>query len=728
MKKSLLYILFLLFITISVHASSITITTPRDTYSIKETVQVEIITDIKPLNQISIQNLKLTNESTEIPVQYFIEKLSDQHYFVYFNIPDVEKDKYKFQIKNIQYVEDGFLKQKTEIKEIYINKINSGFYFLLSKQNTDGGFNTISETAIASLALKNVYPENAQRALNYLMNNQDEEGCYPKNNCNIKDTAFALLALKEFNKETLKTRNYLLDAQNNFNIGKWTLSLYSGNSQCAVNNKDYHVTGKQTIDIESPDMAISCQQSTKVILRHSFLGNERITYNAEIKNISIMIDNTGCFGKEYRSSCDYEATGISTYVLQKIGQEVRTDWFEKNPSDKKTIDQALLYLIKNNPYAKDWLLANVITDSNAWPYETSSGQKNIDVYSSIFATLSLKDTEQYKKSLDFLERQTTKDPLTSSLILYFFLNAERKNPVISIFPGVVYKKDSFKLIMKSRDDLPVAVDVVAPNFTDMPQRFTLTDINIFEIAIPKHQGDFNIEIRYSNHSYVIPVITSNTVNMTNMTEQSNKSNKTQYNIITPLLQPPKNSIAILSKRKYIDDIFLKKDQAIKEFNLTNTWDYQLNNITFMLTGNLNEVIELEKDRFTSISKDEIKHQRLIINKNKNITGIYDGELIIMSDEFTETKLPIKMTFTEDQDLYDRQKTAGSEKNNIVEQDTNKENFTGSSSPGITKSKKTYLIWLIPFIILLAIALAVFFLAKGPKNNNLDKFIEGLNRE
>ena len=102
-----------------------------------------------------------------------------------------------------------------------------------------------------------------------------------------------------------------------------------------------------------------------------------------------------------------------------------------------------------------------------------------------------------------------------------------------------------------------------------------------------------------------------------MTEQSNKSNKTQYNIITPLLQPPKNSIAILSKRKYIDDIFLKKDQAIKEFNLTNTWDYQLNNITFMLTGNLNEVIELEKDRFTSISKDEIKHQRLIINKNKN---------------------------------------------------------------------------------------------------------------
>ena len=231
MKRDLFYILFLLVIIINVHASTITLTTSRDIYSARETVQAEIITDAKPLNQISINNLQLIDQNNnEIPIQYFIEKLSDKHYFVYFNIPDLEKGLYKFQVKNIQFIEDNSLKQITETKEINIYKLNPGFDFLASKQNIDGSFNAVSETALSALALKNIHPDKAEKAVNYLLNNQDPQGCYPRNNCNIKDTSFALLALKEFKKETSKTKNYLLDAQNNFNIGKWVLTLDSGYS------------------------------------------------------------------------------------------------------------------------------------------------------------------------------------------------------------------------------------------------------------------------------------------------------------------------------------------------------------------------------------------------------------------------------------------------------------------------------------------------------------------
>lgn len=729
MKKGLLYILVLIILSLNSYAALVDITTPRNTYLPKETVQTEIIINIKPLNEISIANLQFTDLNNNIiPLQYFLEKISNQQYIIYFNLPDLDKGAYKFQVKNVQYIEDDNLRQITEAKEINVYNINPGFDFIASKQNLDGSFNSISETALAALALKNIYPDKAEKAISYLINNQDSQGCYPRNNCNVKDTAFALLALNDFNQEITKTKNWLLDAQNNFNIGKWPLILNSEYSRCAVNNKEYEILNKTEINIENPNIIVNCTLTTKITLTHSYLGNIKTIYTAEAKLANINIENSGCFGKFYRSSCDYESTGLAIYTLQESNEKMSAEWFEKNPSDVRTLDQALLYILKNNDYSRNWLLNNIIVNKNAWPSASSSLSQNIDIYSSIFATLAIKEAnqERYKKSLTFLEKHTTNDVLESALILYFFFKDEKLQPIISIFPGVVNKKESFKLIIKNQNNIPTNIEINAPNFTGLPKNTLLTDLKIFDARIPKNIENFNIEVKYNNSTYLIPVITLKTTAQINISKKTNlTSNITLENEeIQPIIPPPKDSILILSNKTSINEILFKEDSEIKEFKFTNKWNHQLNNITFILTKNLKDIVEVETNSFSSIYQDEIKTQRIIINKNKNALGTYNGEFIIISNEKTITKFPITLTFTQEKIFSDGKED---EAEILITETTLKEQNKTKLLPK-TKKKKSFLIWLIPFIILLIISLIIFFLARGKGKKTFDKFLEDIKRE
>ncbi|MAG47866.1 hypothetical protein CL617_04630 [archaeon] len=710
MKRILFLTLILaIFLISSVNAANIDIITPKDDYLAKETFQAEIILNIDSLSKISTNNLKLINETNSIiPVQYFLEQLTNKHYFIYFNLPNIDQGIYKFQLDNIQYKLDNSLKIESPFKEFNIKKLNPGFDYLLENQNSDGSFNSISETALASLALKNIYPSQAKKSLNYLENNQDPLGCYPKGNCNIKDTSFALLSLHNFNKDTTKITNWLLGAQNNFDIGSWTLTLNSGSS-CLVNNQNYQTSQSIDINVNTENLIISCDAETEITLKHSFLGNVKTIQQLQATEANITIDNSQCFGKNYKSECDYESTSLALYSLKQTGNTITTNYLQENPSDTKTLDQAFLNLLNNNQYSKDWLENNLITNQNAWSLSSVSISQTPDVYSTIFATLSLKDTEQYEKSIKYLEKQTTNNILNSALILHLFLADQQKEPIISIFPAFINKKGSFDLIIKNENNIPTLVKVNSPNFTNIPASFTLENTKVFSVNVPKTSKDFNIEIDYGNNSYSISVITGN------LTQGSNG--------IKPLIQPPENSILILTKdlseKTSLIATLLKEDEITDDLRIKNNWDFILNNIKIELTGNLAEIIELEKYNYNTIQPNEILKQKIIINKNKNSLGLFEGELIITTDELTLTSLPISLTFTEDESKVDTLEDNDKDEINETEEDNGPTEDDDKISPWI---------WLIPFFILVTIGIIIFIYSRGPKNNTFNKYIEGIKKK
>ena len=110
--KRLLIILFFLFLMNLAYAQEATLNVFRETYTSKETLQAELNINVDPVNQITASNFILSNEDNEvIPISLFLEKLSQNKYFAYFNLPELLPGVYTFEVRDIRYVEDAVLKQ-----------------------------------------------------------------------------------------------------------------------------------------------------------------------------------------------------------------------------------------------------------------------------------------------------------------------------------------------------------------------------------------------------------------------------------------------------------------------------------------------------------------------------------------------------------------------------------------------------------------------------------------
>jgi len=695
MKRGLI-ILFFLIMCIGVSAEDININIPRGDYSVGETFQAEIFFNIDVLNEVTVSNFELRNfNNAKIAIPLFLEKLGNNYYFVYFNLPDVEKGEYKFKVKDISYVDQGVLKETSGYENININSVNNGFSYLVGEQNSDGSFDNIKETSLAALALKNTYYEEAEDAISYLINNQDSTGCYPKNSCNIEDTSFALLSLYKFNKNIIKTKNWLKDASNNFDIGTWDLIL-NGNSNCNVNNEDFVVNGEIGVEITNKDILVNCTSNVSLKLMHGYLGNSYEIFNENAKYKEYSIDAGGCYGFDYKGSCDYEMTGYADWVLEEIGESPSLTWLENNARDTETLDYALLYLIKGDSYSYDWLMNNL--QVNYWSDKSASLNQEPDNYVSAFAAYGL-DELNVK---DYLKDKTNLNVLNSGLILYLLFNDERNLPSISINPGIVNKLNMFSLNIKNNGD-PIDIEIIAPNFTGLPSNVLLeTELNY----ILSGEESYNIEIVYGNYSYLIPVLAEN------VTES------------LILLPPSKDSIVLLYVPEIVNETLLFDDKVKDSIFFKNNWGFSLHNISFVLTGNLNEIIRLDKYNYGVIEANETLEQIMWINEDKNPGEEYSGYLIVTSEEGTFVSLPIILYFT----LNEEEITMESDLEDVEEENvTGEEDVGGDDDKGGDEKKSKAWLWIIPLVLIVIIGVVLFFFRGGKEVKTFDQYIKGVNR-
>jgi len=681
--KYLPYFFVFLVLLVSVNAFDANILTYRSDYTSFETFQAEIIFDDNIVGDLTTFNFDLYGEES-IATLKFVEKLNDRHYFVYLDIPYVENGVYYFKLKNVKYLEGEVLKNFNKEKSFNINNINSGFDYLIENQNEDGSFNTISETSLASLALKNVYSNEANDAIDYLVENQDVSGCYPSGNCNVIDTSLALITLKEFNKNYIKTLNWLKDAGNNFNVGTWEIEI-NGNGICSYDEEDYTVVGQLTLDVNGVNVSLSCDSEMSFVLKHNYFGSNYDIYDSSGNNFDYLIESSGCYGINYRNDCDYISTLYASWALKKVDEIYPEDYLIENRLDNRTIDHALGHLIYSDEYSKDWLLNNQINDY--WSYNSASISQTPDYYISALATHALKDEIIFEDSKDYLKDKTEESILDGSMILYLLFDDQVLLDSVSISPGIVNEENSFELILTTYRD-PVNVVIEAPNFTELPSNIQLIDSSVFEINVPLDEESFEIIIEYSNKSYTIPIILE----------------PIQEGVV--LLPPPKDALKFTFESDVINLTVNKNDILVDDLEFVNNWDFSILNASIILTGNLNEIVKIEQDTIELIEGGEIKNIGITINSNKNVEfNLYQGFIILKSED-TFDSIPMTLNFFEGEVTGDTEIGESEETEEETEEDDEK-----TTSPKSDEKKSGSLWWLWLIIILIVGVIIFLFLRK-----------------
>ena len=681
--RLMLCLFFIIALSFSAYASDINILTYRDNYRPRETFQAEIILDKEPLSNLNTLNLEFLNDDKAIGTLMYAEKLSNKRYFAYFDIPNVDPGDYKFRVKNVNIIDNGILRRISEEKTIKINDANHGFDYLINNQNNDGSFNDVTETALGALALKNIENAKANLAISNLINNQDPTGCYPKNNCNIKDTSFALSALSRFNQNYIKTKNWIKDASNNFNTGTWNLRI-SGDADC----NGIQIDGTYDLSVNNKAINVTCNNQADFALTHNYLGNTFPIKNDRGHNFSYMIDDSGCYGVAYKGKCNYISTLYASWALSGINEDFPSQYLNQNKLDNRTIDHALGYILNNNNYDREWLLNNHL--HKYWSYYSASISQEPDYFVSAIAAYALKNEFLFSEAKEYLQDKTSHDIKSSAIILHLLYPDQTKLPSISVYPGISNQKSYFNLMIKNNRE-PANIIIESPNFTGIPKNFYLQDQ--FNYQVKDIKENFEIIITYGNYSYTIPVIAPNQV----LNEESG------------LLPPEKQAIKFLGNEV---NLTLNPDDSLTDdLSFTNNWYFKLERIKLNATGRLGDILEFQEDYFDGIQSNETLNTKIYLNKDKNPRyRHYEGYLIVTSSQKTLDALKFSVNFLADLPVEDNQDTEDNEE--IASNEAEYINATGKTKTSQVKSKSN--LWLIILIAIFITGIIIFLFFRRKK--------------
>jgi hypothetical protein len=245
--------------------------------------------------------------------------------------------------------------------------------------------------------------------LNKLVSKKDSQtGCFPKNNCNSKDTALATLALSNRNQNIEKQLEYLennLKASTDFNKQEWNIQVVVNEAgSCIVSyeekeeegisfnfGEDGNLEGKDNawinfnnlpgfnFDKPTEDIGIECEFETASprisIIKIS--GNSFYIIEERSSSVANFVIENGCYSTGSGSSCDKESSFYTSWVLKKLGKELTTENYLRDEAITD-FDYAMLSKIDNSQ------LPVLISK------QKQDGSFNSDVYATSFAIDSLK--------------------------------------------------------------------------------------------------------------------------------------------------------------------------------------------------------------------------------------------------------------------------------------------------------------------------------------------------
>ncbi len=246
------------------------------------------------------------------------------------------------------------------IQDIYSN--------LLNRVNEVAALKT-EELSLSLIALSH-QTSFANRARDELLKRSSSQECWPAGACEVKTTSLALTALKNLT-DTQKMQNWILDSQNNVNIGLWDLIAESNSAQsCSIiingQAKAINLASgpNPPISLELPDdpeviISTNCSLSSSRV-SHTYLG--RVNSFQMLNNgsaFSLTLNNKKCWGKTYRSGCEATPTAYALVALSGLGisdLQKEITWLSQNL--ETTEERAIYYSFTKDSATESWLVNN----------------------------------------------------------------------------------------------------------------------------------------------------------------------------------------------------------------------------------------------------------------------------------------------------------------------------------------------------------------------------------
>ncbi|MBI2109556.1 hypothetical protein HYT58_00080 [Candidatus Woesearchaeota archaeon] len=293
----------------------------------------------------------------------------------------------------------------------------------------------------------------------------------------------------------------------------------------------------------------------------------------------------------------------------------------------------------------------------------------------------------------------------------FFVSLGNKS--LSIRPGY-FKVGSLLELKVTNSYEDVVVNFIVPNFVSHPYVEEVVAggrerVFRFNVDTSKVQSSFNITMKYDGGTYDIPVFL--------------KESK-EYGEALKFL----TDLNVLNK-------IIKKDETLSgALRFQNLIGEPLYNLNFTLTGNLNKIVRLNFTRLSYLRAGGNGEQFVWINENKNAAGIYEGELILNSNQ---GKASMKMRFeVNEEKIIPRQELQTNDSIKLpVKQETEptsspaeqelfpfKQQINFTSQPSkVVRTSKGFIMFL---LFILVIGILIFLLSRrGKEKKSFEDYVK-----
>jgi len=603
------YLLVFLLVIPGVVASSISL---DSNYVSGETLVLKLDLNEKPLTDSF--SISLTKDGKRIKVGSIKLKVSNSEYYFYFDIPSGLSGEYLLSVEDILFIRDGKLVEEKAEKVISISTINSG-YDWLNNQNIE---TNVVDNSISLIALDNV---GFDVDSSYLLSKKDVSGCFPLNDCKVKETSFALLALNQLGLDSSKTINWLEGAQNDVSKGTYTVKVVSDqeeNESCMINGglgMTKNVDPLKVIKIDCTELS----GNVDVELIHTYLGSVNVVASTSMKNSTFVFENNGCFGVRFKGECEYDSSLYASYALKKVGKQNSKAvlYLKDNYDEFRTFDHAMLVLIDNFQYSKDWLVNN---KQVGWSDKAITLSNELDVYMTALAIGALGGDSEWIKSQQI--NGNWGSVFDTAMVLYHVFPEDKLVPVLSFSPAIVRVYENqppFKINFKNKGFVSISIDLVETE-----------------------------SVKPSEDSLVLGVGESDSVFIT--TDLVDDELKFSYNNITKTILLVKTGISVSEDDIASPIVFLTDESVVfdlrpSEFRegtilFKNNGEIDVSDLQITLTGDLGEIVSLDTTVFNFLAAGDSQELFARVNAERNpLKSSYSGSILITTAENYVASLP-----------------------------------------------------------------------------------------
>ena len=306
---------------------------------------------------------------------------------------------------------------------------------------------------------------------------------------------------------------------------------------------------------------------------------------------------------------------------------------------------------------------------------------------------------------------------------------------LQIKPGIIIldeNEESFKLELTLVGD-PITVQISSSSSDISPRRsalsFTTEETkNLYsDYTYSSIESDSTISLTYGTNSYSIPIIYTGEVPLVEETvnETIEETNITiEEEVIVEEIEEIIEALSFLTTKEKAEIPLESEGSYSGYLNFINNLEESIFNLEFSLTGNLEEIIELNVTTLEEIKGGETLSQYIWVNKEEsNKTGEFIGELVL-SNELYSTSLSIEVTIAEEETeeiIEEEEEIVAQEPIVINEEDL----YFPEQDEGVSG---TTVLGIIMIIILLGIFILIFIKMRQKEEKKFNQYIQETKRK